>query len=94
MKGGSSFTNTPEDDSTASTDISPENEEYIRQAVADGRFESRQQALDQAIGLLREDADTLAAIQEGLDSVEQGEGIPLSEADAMLRKKHNIPQDA
>ncbi len=76
------------------TDISPENEEYIRQAVADGRFESRQQALDQAIGLLREDADTLAAIQEGLDSVEQGEGIPLSEADAMLRKKHNIPQDA
>ena len=74
------------------TGISPKNEEYIRQAVADGRFDSRQQALDEAVELLREDAETIDAIQEGLDSIDRGEGIPLSEADVKLRNKHNIPR--
>ena len=76
-----------------STDISPENEAFIRQAVANGRFESRQQALDQAVRLLREEANTIEAIEEGLESIARGEGIPLAEADAMLRAKYDIGQD-
>ena len=73
-----------------STEISPENEAFICQAVESGQFESRQDALDAAVHLLRDEAETISAIQEGLCSIERGEGIPLAEADALLRKKHNI----
>ena len=44
-----------------------------------------------AAKLLLGKEDTIRAIREGLESVDRGEGIPLSEADAALRKKHNIP---
>ena len=73
-----------------STEISPDNETFIRHVVESGQFESRQDALDAAVHLLRDEAESISAIQEGLDSIERGEGIPLAEADASLRKKHNI----
>jgi len=73
-----------------STEISPDNEAFICHAVESGQFESRQHALDAAVRLLREEAGTISAIQEGLCSIERGEGIPLAEADKMLREKHNI----
>ena len=73
-----------------STEISPDNEAFICHAVESGQFESRQDALDAAVHLLREEAETIRAIQEGLSSIEQGEGIPLADADALLRKKHSI----
>ncbi len=73
------------------TQFSPENEAFIQRGLASGRFESREQALDEAVRLLREEAETIDAIQEGLDSAKRGEGIPLSEADEKLRQKHNIP---
>ncbi|MCH8048072.1 MAG: hypothetical protein IID44_30630 [Planctomycetes bacterium] len=73
-----------------STEISPDNEAFICRAVENGQFESRQDALDAAVGLLRDEVESISAIQEGLDSIERGEGIPLAEADALLRKKHGI----
>ena len=35
-------------------------------------------------------AETVAAIREGLTEMERGEGIPLAEAEAKLRKKHGL----
>lgn len=37
--------------------VSAENERFILQAIAEGRFASRDEAIDQAVRLLREDAD-------------------------------------
>jgi hypothetical protein len=43
----------------------------------------------------REFADTVAGIRRGVESIQRGEqGIPLEEADAFIRRKYNIPQDA
>ena len=39
-----------------STDISAENEAFLREAIKNGRFESKQQALDEGIRLLRKQA--------------------------------------
>lgn len=73
-----------------STEMSADNEAFICRAVESGQFESRRDALDAAVCLLREEADTISAIQEGLCSIKRGDGIPLAEADKMLREKHNI----
>ena len=35
------------------TNVSPENERFIQQAIADGRFASRDEAINQAVQLLR-----------------------------------------
>ena len=37
-----------------------------------------------------ERAETVAAIRRGMEQAERGEGIPLSEAEARLRKKHGF----
>ncbi len=42
----------------------------------------------------REHAESVAAIQEGLDDAAAGRVRPLAEFDAAMRAKHNISQDA
>ena len=37
-----------------------------------------------------ERAETVGAIRKGIEQAERGEGIPLSEAEARLRKKHGF----
>jgi hypothetical protein len=37
-----------------------------------------------------EKAETLAAIRTGIAQLDRGEGIPLAEAEARLRKKHGF----
>jgi prevent-host-death family protein len=37
-----------------------------------------------------ERAETLAAIRRGMEQFDQGQGIPLDEAEAQLRKKHGF----
>ena len=72
------------------SDISQNNELFIEQAILAGRFSTRGELLDAAVSLLREEEETLAAIREGLDSIDRGEGIDLAAADAMLREKHGF----
>ena len=77
-----------------STELSPDRDQLLEKLVADGRFSNRQQALDRAVDLLREEAETAEDLREGLASIERGEGTPLNEAAARLRAKHGIPEDA
>ena len=72
------------------SDISPSNELFIEQSLVAGRFGSRGELIDAAVSLLRDEEETLAAIREGLDSIERGEGMAVSEADEMLREKHGF----
>jgi putative addiction module CopG family antidote len=74
------------------SDISPANEHFIQEVISTGRFGSRTEVLDAALSLLREEEETLAAIREGLASIERGEGIPWDEADAQIREQHGFPE--
>jgi predicted transcriptional regulator len=77
-----------------STELSPDKDRVLQKLVADGRYPNRQQALDRAVDLLREEAETVEDIREGLDSIKRGEGVPLDEAVRGLRAKYDIPEDA
>src|SRR5215213_4623258 len=79
---------------TMTTELSPEKDKLLEKFVADGRFPNRQVALDRAVELLREEADVVDDIREGLASIERGEWIPLDEAVRGLRTKHGIAEDA
>jgi predicted transcriptional regulator len=76
------------------SELSPDKDAVIDRLVATGFFPGRQQALDHAVELLREEAETVEAIREGLASIERGEGVPLEEAIKALRQKYQIPDDA
>ena len=60
-----------------SSGLSPDNEQFIRQAVELGTFHSREEALDQAVELLRKRAALLRHIDEGTRQLREGEGIEL-----------------
>jgi predicted transcriptional regulator len=77
-----------------STELSPDKDRVLQKLVADGRYPNRQQALDRAVDLLREEAETVEDIREGLDSIKRGEGVPLDEAVRGIRTKYDIPEDA
>ncbi len=56
------------------TEISTENEKFLEEAVKNGRFENRQQALDEAVRLLREETEV------------EGNGSPLLPPDEWERE--------
>jgi Arc/MetJ-type ribon-helix-helix transcriptional regulator len=58
-----------------STELSPENEEYLRQVVAAGSFPDRSHALDEAVGLLRSRQALLAHIDEGVEQLQRGDFV-------------------
>ncbi|MEQ8209727.1 MAG: hypothetical protein RH917_07830 [Lacipirellulaceae bacterium] len=72
--------------------FSPDNQQFIEQALSAGTFPSEQALLDEAVAQLREREETLAAVREGLAQAERGEGMTVEEADARFRKKYGIPR--
>ncbi|HEY2840576.1 MAG TPA: hypothetical protein VGJ26_15575 [Pirellulales bacterium] len=76
------------------TELSPDKDRLLEKLVADGRFPNRQQALDRAVDLLREEAETVEDLREGLASIDRGEGIRLADAERELRIKFGFSKDA
>ena len=60
-----------------SSDLSPQNEQFIEDSVASGAFPNRGEALNQAVDLLKQRLALLAHIDEGTRQLEAGEGIVL-----------------
>jgi len=77
-----------------SSELSPSQDAIVEKLVAEGIFLDRRQALDHAVDLLREEAETVSEIREGLESIRRGEGRPLSEVVRELEKKYHIADDA
>ncbi|MGA2258380.1 MAG: hypothetical protein ABSG53_27260 [Thermoguttaceae bacterium] len=61
------------------TELSPENELFIRQAVAAGVFSDREHALDEAVGLLKNRQSILAHIDEGTRQLREGDYIEVDQ---------------
>jgi antitoxin ParD1/3/4 len=75
--------------------LKPEQQQFIQQQIALGRFESVEEVLEKALQLLSSqyleyDAwveDTRAKIDEAQLEIDRGEGIPLDIAMAQLRDR-------
>ena len=56
--------------------ISPENERYLDNAVANGLFQDRRQAINTAIELLKRRERLVRDVNSGIDQLERGLGRP------------------
>ena len=63
--------------------IPPEFEPYVQEAIASGRYQSADEVVQEALRLLREKDSKFeslrADIKAGFDEIERGEGIELDE---------------
>jgi Arc/MetJ-type ribon-helix-helix transcriptional regulator len=81
-----------------SSDLSPQNEQFIEHAVASGLFPSRQAALDAAVESLRTKRDEpqplppehATLVEDGLLSLNQGLGVPWDAESAKQRVQHRL----
>ena len=72
-------------------------ERFVHAKVKSGRFTSSDEAITEAVRLLRqreeaEDARVLDGISQGLEDVRQGRTQPLAEAFADIRRDLGLPQ--
>lgn len=72
----------------------PEIDRLIHEELALGDYANEDEVLLAAMRALREQDETLAAIQEGLNDLDAGRVRPLADVDAELRAKHDIARDA
>lgn len=61
--------------------ISADNERFLEQAVADGRFADRVEALDEAVRLLRRREELFRAVEAGVDQLDNGRCTEYDEVD-------------
>lgn len=68
--------------------LSPENEQFLDHAVAAGVYQDRDEALDEAVGLLRRRERLVEDVNRGIEQIARGETLPfdLSELKAALRR--------
>ena len=58
------------------TEISPENQQYLKQVVENGTYRDQGEALDEAVELLKRRDQLRGDIQAGIDQADRGELIP------------------
>ena len=81
--------------------IKPEQQQFIQQQIALGRFRSEDEVLEKALQLLASQyleydnwvEDTRAKIAEAQAEIDRGEGIPLETAISQLRAKLHSSQE-
>ena len=74
-------------------------ERYVQAKVRSGRFGSSDEAITEAVRLLRqreeaEEASVLEGIRQGLEEMRAGRGRPAEEVFADIRREFNLPPDA
>jgi Arc/MetJ-type ribon-helix-helix transcriptional regulator len=60
-----------------SSELSPENELVLEHVVSIGIYHDRGEALDRAVDLLRHREQLLRDVNEGIEQLESGKGVPL-----------------
>ena len=71
-----------------SSGLSPENEQFLARAVSAGVYHDRDEALDDAVNLLRRREKLIEDVNHGIEQIDHGETVPfdLSEMKAALRR--------
>ncbi len=76
-----------------STDISPENQQYLEETVARGTFPSKARALDAAIELLKRREQLIRDVNAGIEELERGEHGPLDVEDIKARGRKRLADE-
>jgi putative addiction module CopG family antidote len=79
------------------TQLPEDLEQFVQAKVRSGRFTSADEAITEAVRLLRqreeaEEARVLEGIRQGLDDMRAGRTQPLAEAFADIRRNLDLPQ--
>jgi putative addiction module CopG family antidote len=74
-------------------------EQFVQAQVRRGRFRSSDEAIAEAVRLLRqreeaEEARVLEGIRQGLDDMRSGRGRPAEEVFEDIRREFDLPRDA
>jgi Arc/MetJ-type ribon-helix-helix transcriptional regulator len=71
-----------------SSGLSPENEQFLARAVSAGVYNDRDEALDDAVDLLRRREKLIEDVNHGIEQIDRGEAVQfdLSEMKAALRR--------
>jgi antitoxin ParD1/3/4 len=74
-------------------------ERFVRAKVRSGRFTSSDEAITEAVRLLRqreeaEEIRVLEGIRQGLEDMRAGRGRPAEEVFAEIRREFKLPPDA
>ena len=69
------------------SEISNDNAEYIDNAVRRGAYSNPTEALNEAVGLLKQRDQLRAEVRSGIDQANNGELLPASEVLARLEKR-------
>ena len=74
-----------------SIQLSADIEQQVRHRVATGRYASEEEVLQEALAALAHQEDDFEAVQEAVNAWHGGDdGIPLEEAIAQIRTKHQL----
>jgi antitoxin ParD1/3/4 len=81
------------------TQLPKDLEQFVRAKVQSGRFISFDEAITEAVRLLRqrdeaEEARVLEGIRQGLDNMHAGRGRPAEEVFEEIRREFSLPPDA
>ena len=79
--------------------LSEELERFLQTKIQSGRFASEDEAMTEALKLLRQreearEARTLEGIRQGLEDMKAGRGQPADEVFAEIRREFNLLPDA
>jgi antitoxin ParD1/3/4 len=74
-------------------------EQFVKSKVKSGRFSSSDEAITEAVRLLRqheeaEDTRVVEGIRQGLEDMRSGRGRPAEQVFAEIRRDLNLPPDA
>jgi len=80
------------------TDLSKDLERFVQAKVRSGRFTSSEEAITEAVRLLRqreeaEETRVLEGIRQGLEDMRAGRGRPAEEVFEDIRREFNLPPD-
>jgi antitoxin ParD1/3/4 len=81
------------------TQLPKDLEQFVKAKVQSGRFTSSNEAITEAVRLLRqreeaEEARVLEGIRQGLDDMHAGRGRPSEEVFEEIRREFSLPPDA
>jgi Arc/MetJ-type ribon-helix-helix transcriptional regulator len=69
-------------------------QQRVKALLGTGRYASEEEILRAAVAALEEQNDDLAAIQSGINDMENGRYRPFAEFDAEFRKRNQVENDA
>ena len=82
-----SLSATPIRDIAMSTGLTPENEQFVSDAVQAGSYTSREAVFDEALTLLRQREELRRQVNVGIEQIERGETVDGDEVFARLRNR-------